>query len=258
MANTTGYFVLILKCTEATLASTPAVAPTSSTVVTPASEETNTYEKIHMFQLVTNDVSFNALKNIPSKLSITPTPENKNDKNHAIVLIKLSSGTINVTNDYQEIKYFDQYDIDKFIKQMKTDIDGTGSATPSKVTEMNCYQSKYEMKNINAADNTYKNLTINPITTPSGPTSNNILINNGGKIVVTSSKNDDLIILHYVSKMFGFEDIIGQLDKDLTATVRGGASLDDFEEEFTDTQAQNQIQEGGMKRKTKQNTRKKK
>ena len=254
MANTTGYFVLILKCTKATLASTAAV-PSSSTAPAAAVEDINTYEKIHMFQLDTNDASFNVLKNIPKTLSPPITPIDKNDdtNNHAIVLIHLSSGMIaNATTDYQEIKYFDQDGIKKFIEQMKIDIDA------SKVTEMNCYQSKYEMKDINnAADNTYDKLTLNPIPA-SGPASNNILINNGGKIVVTSSKNDDQLILHYVSKMFGFEDIIGQIDKDLTATVSGGASLDNFEEEFTDTQPQNLFQEGGMKRRTKQNTRKKK
>lgn len=244
---TTGYFVLILKCTEAT--------PAAATV---ADEDINTYEKIHMFQLNTDDGIFNKLKNIPKTLSITPNANNDNTNNHAIVFIKLSTGMIaNATNDYQEIKYFDQDGIKKIIEQMKIDIDGTGSVTPSKVTEMNCYQSKYEMKDINAEDNTYDKLTLNPIPA-SGPASNNILINNGGKIVVTSSKNDDQLILHYVSKMFGFEDIIGQIDKDLAVTVSGGASLDNFEEEFTDTQSLNLFQEGGMKRRTKQNTRKKK
>lgn len=245
---TTGYFVLILKCTEATPAA--AAAPV-------ADEDINTYEKIHIFQLNTDDDNFNKLKNIPTTLSpsITPNPKNDNTNNHAIVFIKLSTSMI--ANDYQEIKYFDQDGIKKIIEQMKIDIDGTGSVTPSKVTEMNCYQSKYEMKDINAEDNTYDKLTLNPIPA-SGPASNNILINNGGKIVVTSSKNDDQLILHYVSKMFGFEDIIGQIDKDLAVTVSGGASLDNFEEEFTDTQSLNLFQEGGMKRRTKQNTRKKK
>lgn len=273
MATTTGFFVLILKCTEATPASTAAVpAPAASSTAPAASstapaaavEDINTYEKIHIFKLETDDASFKNLKNIPTTLSppIIPNAKNDNTNNHAIVFIKLSNGTImtsSVTNDYyQEIKYFDQDGINKFINKMKIDIDGTGSVTPSKVTEMNCYQSKYEMKDI-TNDDTYATLKLNSIPA-SGPSSNNILINNGGKIVVTSSKNDDQLILHYVSKMFGFEDIIGQIDKDLTATstVSGGASLDDFEEEFTDTQPQNLFQEGGMKRRTKQNTRKKK
>jgi len=234
----TEYFVLILKCTEA-----PVTTPTS-TASTVAGEDTNMYEKIHMYQLNgVSDASFNELKNF----NTGKTEKNENDNNHAIIFITLTNGEIDTSDGYIEKKYFKDDDIKtKFISQIDK----------KNAKEMDCYQSTYEVKNITpSTDQTYKTLTLGEPTTPATA---NILINNGGKIVVTSSKNDDLIILHYVSKMFGFEDIIGQLDKDLTATVRGGASLDDFEEEFTDTQAQNQIQEGGMKRKTKQNTRKKK
>ena len=249
MATNTGYFVLILKCTEA-----PVTTPTS-TASTVAGEDTNMYEKIHMYQ-INNEIKFTELKNL-----ITPTsstlPENKYDKdnNHAIIFITLTNGEIATSDGYIEKKYFEYKNIrDNFITQ----IDKTAK-------EMDCYQSTYEIKGITSTDQSkpYASLTLVEQT----PATANILINNGGKIVVTSSKNDDQLILHYVSKMFGFEDIMKNLavtsnvkgggDDDDDVDIEGGENNDFTQEELAEYQNQmEQQQQGGKKKRSKQNTKK--
>jgi hypothetical protein len=240
-----GFFVLILKCTEAPTATgvvvpSPALAPVEG-------EDTNVYEKIHMYQLNNiNDGSFNELK----KFDTNKSEKNENDKNHAIIIIKLTNDNIsNPTEDYKEIKYFNYEDIsNNFISQINT------------ATEINCYQSTYDIKGITPdTNNTYAGLKLDEQKIPS---SKNVLINNGGKIVVTSSKNNDQMILHHVSKMFGFQDIIIGLNKDLSVVTGGGETNDFTAEELAEyqnqmEQQQNQFQEGGKKKRSKQNTKKK-
>ena len=243
-----GIFVLILKCTEAPTVPSSDVATTPAVAV--AGEDTNAYEKIHMYQLNNvNDVSLNGLK----KFNIAKKDKNDGTNNHAIIFIKLINGEIDKNDGYQEIKYFDYKDISNtFIPQIDT------------ATEMNCYQSTYAIKGITPDPVvTYKDIKLEDNTK-----SKNILINNGGKIVVTSSQNNDQLILHYVSKMFGFEDIIKDLGD---TTVSGGGDDDDVEggetSDFTaeelaeyqnqmEHQQQNQNQQGGKKKRTKQNTKK--
>lgn len=233
------FFVLILKCTEA---STVPVA--SSDIPAVAGEDTNAYEKIHMYQ-INNDASFDELK----KFNTDKSDKNENDKNHAIIFIKLTGDNI---SDYQEIKYFKYEDIsNNFITQIDT------------ATEMNCYQSTYAIKGITPETvETYENLKLDDKTN-----TKNILINNGGKIVVTSSQNNDQLILHYVSKMFGFEDIIKDLVGNSPVLGGGGGGDDDDVEggetsEFTAEELagyqkqMEQHQQGGKKKRSKQNTKK--
>lgn len=231
------YFVLILKCTEE-----PTVP---STVAVPVvGEDTNMYEKIHMYQL-NNENSFNKLKEMNA---IKNDKKDKNDatNNHAIIFIKLTDNNIsNPTEDYQEIKYFKYKDINEnFITQIDTK---SGTAT-----EMNCYQSTYAIKGITPEPvDTYEGLKLDDNTD-----TKNILINNGGKIVVTSSKNNDQIILHHVSKMFGFEDIIADLGNSPVNNneITNGGELAEYQNQKE--QQQNQIQNGGKRKKSKNSTKK--
>jgi hypothetical protein len=176
--------------------------------------------------------------------------------NHAIIFIKLTNNEIDPNNGYIEKKYFKYDDIsNNFINKIDTT-----------ANEMDCYKSTYEINNITPdINNTFNRLTLDKPTTTTTPTAN-ILINNGGKIVVTSSKNDDQLILHYVSKMFGFEDIMKNLG-DKNTVSRGGGGVDvDFEggenndftqEELAEYQNQmEQQQQGGKKKRSKQNTKK--
>ena len=129
---------------------------------------------------------------------------------------------------------------------------------------MDCYQSTYDIKGITSTDQTYKTLTL--VEQTPTPATNNILINTGGKIVVTSSKNDDQLILHYVSKMFGFEDIMKNLGDKNTVSgggddgdvdIEGGENNDFTQEELAEYQNQmEQQQQGGKKKRSKQNTKK--
>jgi hypothetical protein len=252
--STTGYFVLILKCTEAH--TVPAAVSSSSSTVAPVEgEDTNMYEKIHMYK-INDENKFNELKNLITSTSST-LPENKYDKdnNHAIIFITLTNGEIATSDGYIEKKYFKDGDIsNNFISQIDTT-----SANPN-ATEMNCYKSTYAIKGITPdTDNTFNGLTLGE------PTTANILINNGGKIVVTSSENNDQLILHYVSKMFGFEDIMKDLvDKNNVSggggeddDVEGGENNDFTAEELAEYQNQmEQQQQGGKKKRSKQNTKK--
>ena len=245
----TEYFVLILKCTETD------TVPVSAPASTVAGEDTNMYEKINMFQ-INDKAAFDNLKGITLN-----DDKNKNDStyNHAIIFITLTGGEIDSNNGYIEKKYFKYNDIrDNFITQ----IDKTAK-------EMDCYKSTYEVKNIAPSTDQskpYASLTLGEPTTTTA--TNNILINNGGKIVVTSSKNDDQLILHYVSKMFGFEDIMKNLgDKntvkltgggdDGDVDIEGGENNDFTQEELAEYQNQmEQQQQGGKKKRSKQNTKK--
>ena len=84
--------------------------------------------------------------------------------------------------------------------------------------------------------------------------------------MVTSSKNDDQLILHYVSKMFGFEDIMKNLGDKNTVSgggddgdvdIEGGENNDFTQEELAEYQNQmEQQQQGGKKKRSKQNTKK--
>lgn len=248
-------FVLILKCTEA-----PTVSDDSSGDHAVAGEDTNAYEKIHMYQINNDDNNnITQLKNIiepaqstTSSITKSKYDDNSND-NHAIIFIKLSDS--NTLDDYQEIKYFKYKDIsEKFINQIDT----------ATATEMNCYQSTYAIRGITPyIVESYEGLNlidiINNINTK------NILINNGGKIVVTSLKNNDQLILHYVSKMFGFEDIIKDLGNipvsdsggDVQVRVKGEETSDFTAEKLAEYQNQKeQYQQGGKKKRSKQNTKK--
>jgi hypothetical protein len=266
-----GNFVLILKCTEAS--TVPAAA---SGIVAPVKgEDTNMYEKIHMYKIM-SDGYFNDLKNIikPSSTTtatataatLTENDYNNVNNNHAIIFIKLTNNEIDTKNGYIEKKYFKYDDIrDNFITQIDTT-----SLTPN-ATEMNCYKSTYEIKGIKPSTDTstpYAGLTLDKPTTTTTAT-NNILINNGGKIVVTSSKNDDQLILHYVSKMFGFEDIMNDLGGNNTVSRGGGGDVDDEVEggenndftaeelaEYQNQMEQQQNLQGGKKKRYKQNTKK--
>ena len=253
MATNTGYFVLILKCTEADI-----VPVTSAASATVAGEDTNMYEKINMYQ-INNETKFTELK----IFNTGKTEKNENDNNHAIIFITLTGGEIDPNNGYIEKKYFKYVDIrDNFITQ----IDTTSTTANANAKEMDCYQSTYAIKGITPSTDEskpYASLTLVE-QTPTTAT-NNILINNGGKIVVTNSKNDDQIILHYVSKMFGFGDIMKDLDAtsnvkgggDGDVDVEGGENNDFTAEELAEYQNQmEQQQQGGKKKRTKQNTKK--
>jgi len=233
------YYVLILKCKEDN------TFPSN-----------NTYEKISLYHIINNGAADNysnlqdliekEKENNPNKLKENPIYSEIN--NHAIIFIHLTGSEIITSEPCIQYKYFSYEDIsNKFLKSaIITDINNA--------TIMECKKSNYEIKKIKTIPNAdeIKYETIKFVTNDDDVT--NILINNGGQIIFTSSQNTDENIRHLVSKMFGFQDVISDLEKQPTNNG-GGGIIEDLK---TSNHGSLKItQQGGKKKKSKKSTRKK-
>lgn len=236
----TNKYVLILKCTEYT--------ELDKTI-------NNTYEKIKLYK-VNDDAEFK------NNLNVTVTEPNSysvNDKQYAVAFIVLDNNNENSTT-YEVKKYYTIDEIDNFINIIENTINPKGTIIESDDSK---FETKYIKNTSGDNEPNYNSINLSSDSvTEDIPNSKNMLFKNGEQIIVGSTQNTDQMILHLVSKMFGFEDIVNDLKKVDGGAASGGAAFGGAASGGAGSNGNGEenkkqkTRHAGKKRKSKQNTKK--